>query len=501
MNPSQIREFAASPAAFRDALLIDADTGPVPFGSVVDDWQRRDFEAADPGWLRCSGRKVDDAKSRCWFERPRGHSKSSDIATMATWALALSPKAISGVCAAADKDQAAIIRKHMQQILRLNPWLGATLQASQWKVTNTRNGSELEILSADAPSAFGLLPDFIICDELTHWPSDSLWVALFSAIAKRKTGLLVVISNAGIQEDWSWKLREAVRTDPAWHFSRLDGPVASWITRDLLAEQERLLPPSAYRRLWLNCWTSGTGDALQPGDIDRAVKHRLPEINPAEYVWCAGVDLSLKKDASAVVVVGRHVGGDGEYVELDTGTIDEWGEVNRDRRWVPGPERTDKYRVAEVRLWEPRRGERVNLTAIENAIIELNDRYQFASVAIDPWQAAMMTERLERRLNIALCHQTSQQLHKQCVDLLEAFQSGSIEIPASESALIADVKRLQLLERASGLYRLVSPRLNDPSEGTTHGDAASALGLAISAAKQVSSAPRMPTYADFARLI
>ena len=63
----------------------------------------------------------------------------------------------------------------------------------------------------------------------------------------------------------SGQVREAARTAKDWYFSRLDGPVASWISEKLLDEQRRMLPPAAYARLWDNVWSSGEGDALGPG--------------------------------------------------------------------------------------------------------------------------------------------------------------------------------------------------------------------------------------------
>jgi len=41
----KLLELQRDPAAFREALLIDTDAGPVPFAECMDDWQRADFEA------------------------------------------------------------------------------------------------------------------------------------------------------------------------------------------------------------------------------------------------------------------------------------------------------------------------------------------------------------------------------------------------------------------------------------------------------------------------
>jgi hypothetical protein len=239
----------SDPAAFRNALLIDADAGPVAFGKALDPWQREDFAAIDPALRRVVGQDVVEAKSRAYLERPRGHSKTTDIAVAVCWLLFASRRKLNGVACAADKDQAALIRDACDTLVRQNPWLAQIIEVQGTKIVNRHTGSTLTILSSDAASSYGVLIDFAIVDELTHWLRDDLWNSIFSAAAKRRYCLLLVISNAGFRESWQWELREAIRTDPAWVFRRLDGPVASWITPERLAEQRRLLPAKVFAPL------------------------------------------------------------------------------------------------------------------------------------------------------------------------------------------------------------------------------------------------------------
>src|SRR5262249_46755310 len=151
-----------------------------------------------------------------------------------------------------DRDQAALDRNHVARLVALNPWLGALIDVQQWRIVNKRTGSALDIISSDAPSSYGLLIDFAICDEVTIWPKGDFSDSIAPAAAKRANCLLLCIGNAGFQDSWQWSLREAVRHDAAWLFSRLEGCVASWITPDNLDEQRRLLPAVAFLRLWCN---------------------------------------------------------------------------------------------------------------------------------------------------------------------------------------------------------------------------------------------------------
>lgn len=130
--------------------------------------------------------------------------------------------------------------------------LGELVDVQQWRIVNPHTGSAMEILPSDVASSYGLLIDFAVCDELTIWPRRDLFDSILSVVAKRDNCLLLCIGNAGFTSTWQWPLREAVRTDPEWHFSHLDGSQASWISQAKLAEQQRLLPDVAYKRLWLN---------------------------------------------------------------------------------------------------------------------------------------------------------------------------------------------------------------------------------------------------------
>lgn len=296
------------PAAFRSRLRIDCDGQVVELGRVLDEWQEHDFRALDGSWQRVVG-QADPGLGRGWLERPRGHSKATDIAVMVSWVLFASRKPIRGVAAAADQDQARVLRDAIASLCKLNPWLGSLFAVTKDKVSNRHTGSELQIICSDAATSYGLLVDFIVCDELCHWKNRDLWDSLLSSAAKRANCLLLVISNAGFQADWQWKTREAIRLAPAWYFSRVEGPQATWITADRLDEQRRLLPDIAFRRLWLNVWSSGSGDALCEDDITQAITLDGPTFD-AElgYVYSAGLDLGLSRDASALAIVGKHVG-------------------------------------------------------------------------------------------------------------------------------------------------------------------------------------------------
>lgn len=486
-----LREMQADPAAFRRALVIDADGGPRRLGDCIEPWQAADFAAVDPAWRRVVGQSV-DGRMRAYLERPRGHSKTGDIAASTSWALFASRRKLRGVAAAADKEQAKLLRDAIDGLVRLNPWLAKVLDVQAFVIKNRHTGSELQILSSDAASSYGLTPDFIVCDELTHWIKPDLWHSLFSAAAKRSNCLLFIIANAGFQDSWQWPLREAIRTDPLWYFHRLEGPQASWITAERLAEQRRLLPDIAYARLWLNLWSSGSGDALSDDDIKAALAG-VQTVDASGWAYYGGLDLGHTRDAAAFVVVGRHVGHNerrpippkpiphATRVMIDAGYIDHTPAAEYETIFHAG---TGRLRLVELQIWKPTPGRPVPFDEVERAILNTHSRLPLSFLYGDPWNFAQMQQRLFAA-GIP-CDQlpfTGPNLQRMATATLDAFRDREIEIPETAAGvddLLADLRNLRAVERSYG-FRLESPRATRAT-GTRHGDTATGLQLSLVAA-------------------
>jgi hypothetical protein len=502
-----IAAVASSPQAFRQVLLIDADGGPKRLAEVADHWQAADFQALDPAWLSIAGHEISPPFRRGWLERPRGHSKTGDIAAMVAWALFASRRRLSGVVAAADQDQAALIRDAISKLLALNEWLAPFVEVQRGRVIGLRDGrehSELKILSADAPSSYGLTPDFIVCDEVTHWTKRDLWDSLFSAAAKRANCLLVSICNAGFEQSWQWPLREAIRVDPAWYFHALDGPQASWISPALLEEQRRLLPAIAYRRLWLNRWSSGSGDAIEESAIDAACVLSSPPAGPEKgWMYIAGVDLGIRRDASAIAVLGKHVGytesiprepkpaqrsspllnylcENDEELALTNSECCEY-------RFIEG---TGKTRLAALNIFRPGANggnQTVDVGEIEACLIELHARFNLQTVGCDPHQAAYLIQRLQQvRVPAEPVDFVGSNLKAMAEATMSAFTERLIEL-WPEPSLLADLRNLRVVEKSYGV-RLESPRKSG-GEGTRHGDTATALSIALHVARRFAFSP------------
>lgn len=450
----RLRTYAASPAAFRADLRIDS-TPPAQLGDIIEGWQSLGFEALDPAWKRLAGQHCQVPFTRAYFERGRGHSKTSDLAVQSLWTLAFSFKRLTGVAAAADMDQGRLLRDAIDKLVDLNPWLRNLVEVNRYAIVNPRTKSSLEILSADVASSWGHLPDFIVCDELTHWQRPELWHSLVSSSAKRPGCVLIIISNAGMNmgTGWQWHVREAARTGEGWYFHSLDGPQASWISEATLAEQRRLLPAVTYSRLWLNQWSTGAGDALDPADIDAALSHGIQQLDGPEpdYGYAAGLDLGLKRDSAALVVVGRHGG-------------------------------TGRYRLARVWTWKPTASRGVNLAEVEQTIIAAHEQFHFTVGLADPWQGSYLIDRVKAAGVPFELHPFSEpNLDTVARHVVNEFTQRNVALFDHER-LTAELHQTSVVEKTSGKLRLQWPR---GEHG--HGDTATAFALALTAAKSAKS--------------
>lgn len=357
------RAMRQNPAAFRHELRISHARETFP--ALEQPWQAADFRALDPAWQVLAGCRATAPYRRAYIERPRGHSKTSDLAMQIAWILSCSQRPLVGLAAAADLEQARLLSDAVQRLVHWNPLWCAKLVFRQHAIRNPKNHCELRFLASDVASSWGVLPDFIICDELCHWEHAAMWESLFSSAAKRAQCVLTVLTNAGLGRGWQWEVREAARQSPQWYFSSLTGPQAPWIGADLLAEQRRLLPPSVYERLWNNVWQVGGGEFVTLAEAEACRNEHLSEQscgqNDIEYV--AAIDYAEKRDNTVGVVMHR-VGS--QYI------------VDRMDVCCPTPE--SPVPVAWVERW----------------IVEMARNFPGIRFAVDPYQLVGVIQRWEQ---------------------------------------------------------------------------------------------------------
>lgn len=491
---SDFNRWAASPAAFRNDILVDTDAGPRKFGDVCEPWQRADFEAMDAAWMRLVTGKGKPKVSRAYIERPRGHSKSSDVGIMLIWCLLFSPRKQNCVAAAGDQDQSLFLHDAIEAVVKCNPWLENWIDVQATCVVNTATKSILTFITSDAKSAYGSTPTVVVIDELTHWADkkgEQLYESLVSSVGKRDSCVLMVISNAGLNKGigWQWQKREMARTDPRWHFSSLDGPKASWISQDRLDEMRRLLSPLTFSRVWLNIWHAGSGD-IDQDLIDKAMRLEGPAIEQAEQGWayCGGVDLGFRQDRTAIAVVGKHIGwletkkpeprrygNTAVQAAVELGLMQSARPEEPEEIWHDG---TGRVKLVYLGNWKPLPGKPVDAADIEAELIRLHDIWRFSAIAVDPNQADYFQSRLRKKqVPVFDMFPSVANNRDMALELLERLRDGTIDL-FPDDYLVKDLQSLRVEERSTGT-KLTSPRNADG-----HGDAATALQLALLAAKR-----------------
>lgn len=298
-----------------------------------------------------------DGPRNFWLTLPKGHDKSSLIARLINWALAFNRRTFTGYVAAADKEQAALLGKAMQDESRLNPWLAKRLDFRNWKVHGI-NSATIEILAADAASSHGIRGDILIVDELTHWHKPDLWQALLSGREKRPGSILIVITNAGLKYTWQHDALESFKTSNRWFVYEAPGKLASWMDSAAMDELRRAVPPQLARRLFDNEW-------VDPSD-------------GCNFLTREEVDQCVSPD---LVPHTQGISGTAYVASIDYGPI-------RDRTVCTLIHRTedDKILVDKMDIMQGSRENPVKIEAVERWLDDVRKNFDISSVVIDPYQ-------------------------------------------------------------------------------------------------------------------
>jgi hypothetical protein len=406
--------------AFRqEAITIEDGT---PWGRVAEPWQLEDFAALDSGKYR-----------HAYIERPRGHAKTFDIGTEAVKELILGRPGQRLYCAAADEDQARLLFDDAREKFERNPLLRNSVKILSREITVPATGSRLRVLAGDAPSAYGLRPDWIAVDELAEWTKRALWDSLWTATGKRPSCRMLVISTAGWDRtSVAWEVRQHAEKETDWYF-RSREQCASWIDSRWLQQQERTLPRHVFARLHLNQWVEGVGAWLSYHEVDRIFSNvDIPMIGDVVI----GLDLGVAHDRTVASVLRRA----GDVIFVDA-----------------------------LHAWEGSGAHRISLSEVEEAIEELIRRHSAPLVA-DPWQALLMIERLRRKgFRVVDFNFSAENRRKLFSVMLDLVRTGRLKSRPHDE-LRRELLGLEVQERASG-YRV------DHRPGR-HDDFVMAVGLA-----------------------
>ncbi|HWE54778.1 MAG TPA: terminase large subunit [Acidimicrobiales bacterium] len=381
---------------------------------------------------------------RHWLGRAKGYSKTRDVAGMSLAALLTQfPPSASGYVAASDQDQAGLIRQSIAAFVAHTPGLAGQVRVDQRRVTS-RSGAELVILAADTAGSHGLRPFWLVIDELCQWPDvekyrsffDSLWAGLPKVPGSRG----IVITTAGSPTHFSRRIFETAGADALWRLSDLVGP-PPWIDgAEVDAERRRLLP-SVFARLWMNEWATGE-DRLTTVDDVRACVVLAGPLDPVpDVVYVAGLDVGLKNDRTVLTVAHAE--------QVDAGRV-----VVVDRQFV----------------WEGSRARPVDLSEVEAVCVQVATSYGCRFV-VDPWQAALLVQRLRaRRISVSEFPFSQLSIGRLAARLYSLLRERALRLP-DDDGLVDELANLRLRETSPGVFRI-------DHDSDRHDDRAISLALA-----------------------
>lgn len=362
-------------AYFLQNLIINASPEPKRFGDCADDWQREQTAPMIPAVDTLAGLSALPYTGPWNFMQvlARGHNKSSHEAAIAAFLLVASKRIIHGYILAADRDQGRLILQAMEDLIRLNPWLGTLLKVTKNIISGP--AGFVEVLPCDASSAMGLRGNFYICDEFVHWKRQKEWTAIVTGLIKVQPTLFVAISNAGLKESWQHDAFLTARADPEhWCLFYREGTLATWQDPAQIARDRLLIPPSEARRLFDNVWIdpSEEHDYLRRSEVNACAalgQHLGLIYRPRRQFgvsnYAAGLDYAPRRDRTALVVLHA----DAERV----------------------------VRIDKLDVWQGAKEKPVQIADVEQWIKDVRQAFNPVTWVIDPYQMESTIQWMQRQ--------------------------------------------------------------------------------------------------------
>jgi phage terminase large subunit-like protein len=317
--------------------------------------------------------------------------------------------------AAQSRDQAGIIFKIACQMIRMNPVLGdaVKIQESAKGLRCDELGTRYRALSADAPTAHGLNPSFIIHDELglVRGPTSSLFSALETATGAQATPLSLIISTQSASDsDLLSILIDAAETgdDPSTVLVLYTAPpeldpfsieairAANPAFGTFLLERSVMAQADDAKRM------ASREPAYRNLVLNQRVESGAPFVSPSIWKGCGGppidfrgkacfcgIDLSSVNDLTSLVLAHRDAGG--------TWHIKPYF-------WLPSEGLAERARLDHTRyvewrdmgLLETTNGASVSYEFVAGRVREIFAEYEVTKAAFDPWGWKHFRDELKR---------------------------------------------------------------------------------------------------------
>lgn len=295
------------------------------------DWQYNDVIAPLFGWKRADGTR---RYRRAYVEIPKKNGKSTLAAGISLYLLVADrePGAHVFSCAS-DRDQASLVYDEAANMVEASPDLLEVLKVrrSTKVILFPQMRSKYEAISSDADSSEGKDAHGLICDELHVWRGRQFYDSLRYAGRARAQPLLFMITTAGDDlttvcyeehEQSQRILKGEVFQDSYFAYIRAADPKDDWkdpdtwakanpslgitinkeaFAEDVLDAQGTPTKENAFKRYSLNMWIGASDAWLSMDDWKACMADDVDEEMLAGCEAWGGMDLSRKRDLSAVV--------------------------------------------------------------------------------------------------------------------------------------------------------------------------------------------------------
>ena len=435
------------PAAFRRRLVVRTRDGDRALGDVLAPFQLGPLAKLDAAAVAMAGGRPLDQPLHLWVWS-KGSAKTTLASITWLWLLLFSRDPVEIRVAAGKREQASETLKVIRELVSKNLWLADVVEVMTSEVRLRRKtDSRIVLVSTDDLTGHGGRPTGSFIDELSHLDkSDEAFVDMLLGNYVKLKGPVLVCSNAGVRRSWQHRRVSEWERSGQWQVSTFAEP-APWIaSEDIRATG---ISESRIRRWFYSEWLDENDEGLKRADVEAAVRLSGPVYASDDgWVHSIGIDTSSSQDATAVVVA-RKGGG--------------------------------RSQVIRALKWLPERGRRLDMEPVEDAIVELYQRYQPRFVVMDN-QGSDLVRCRKRGLPVE-----KQPVHpavqiQMAVLTVSLFASGSIDL-FPDNDLINDFAAMRIEDRPSLGLRLSAPR---GREG--HGDVGIAAVYALFALRDVDDA-------------
>lgn len=251
----------------------------------------------------------------CGISTPRQVGKTLLGVKIAQAYMSLVPDSNVIIINSASEDSATMtIFNRLKNVLRNQKLFKKSFKFRKSVIENVELNCKAEVLSAEKLDVLGRTASLIIFDELWHLPRErwGLWNELLPSIATMadRDAQLIAVSTCGPSNDpdqpmmclYEHFLKEDM--PELFFFYSADAHISPLITPASLAMQKKLMTSAYFKRNWLNMIGVHGESALEKEDISNMLSPTFTKEYKSSDASFIGIDLGLKKDLTALAVVG-----------------------------------------------------------------------------------------------------------------------------------------------------------------------------------------------------